>query len=82
MGQERDVVKVLRVAEVGNKRDKRVAAFELATLAAFSEDNKYLIGKVIQPRSRRPIATPCVSNVCVIERPTDQPTDRSTDGQN
>ena len=46
LGQERDIVKVLRVAEEGNKRDKRVAAFELATLAAFSEDNKYLIGKL------------------------------------
>ena len=44
LGQERDIVKVLRVAEAGNKREKRVAAFELATLAAFSEDNKFLIG--------------------------------------
>ena len=44
LGQERDVVKVLKVAENGNKRDKRVAAFELATMAAFSEDNRYLIG--------------------------------------
>ena len=53
MGQERDVVKVLRVAEVGNKRDKRVAAFELATLAAFSEDNKYLIGKTASKLVKR-----------------------------
>ena len=41
--QSRDIEEVIRVAINGRVKEKRVAAFELATLAASGDDNKFRI---------------------------------------
>lgn len=41
--QERDIEEVMKLARSGKVKDKRTAAYELATMAASSDDNKFRI---------------------------------------
>ena len=41
--QSRDIEAILRSAKRGNIKERRAAAFELATMAASGDDNKFRI---------------------------------------
>lgn len=41
--QTRDVVRLLETARSGRTKDRRMAAFELASMAAAGDDNKFRI---------------------------------------
>ena len=41
--QERDIEEVMKAARSGRQKERRTAAYELATMAASSDDNKFRI---------------------------------------